>query len=681
MNAVRLHPYDLLPQRNQMGPWALTFILTLLSSLLGFELYANVGTSPALIWPVAGLSLAPVFVFGYRMWSAIALASLTAALGLGFAFLPTLGWTLGITVQAVIGAYLFRAFSFQPDISRLRDTILLVGASLCVSVIFPTLFFSIKVFSASGPGIGKAWLITWSGGILSILLLTPLFTTIAKDFRIVPERMLEHVLSLCAIAALAFVIFWMNITEITDVPLVYFLLIPHFIMALRLPPRSTVLGLCTMAVIAITGDIITPVSGLPVGQTLFQTQLLVETYAVMFLVLTSIMEERRNAARLLQEHIDQAEEALTTLKEHDKARSDFLATLAHELRNPLAPVLSTLELLRLKRPPSDEENALIAGAEQRLHMMSRLLDDLLDISRISEKRLELKKEYVQFHSLAKRSVDGAMPFFQKHGHTVNVSLPAKDITLFADPIRVEQIFVNILTNAAKYTNPNGHIEFIAQDGGRYVEVRVRDNGTGIDKSMLNRVFEPFLRVASTKYGSSGVGIGLALAKELVEMHQGSIRAESDGVGKGSTFIIKLPVATPPAQTTLPLSKSVVERMSKPLRILIIDDNQAGSEALGRLLKFRGHHTKLAFNGVSGLRIALDEQPDVVLLDIGLPDIDGYEVAHRLRQHKYRGLIVALTGYGQDEDRKKAIDAGCDEHLIKPVGLKDIESLLMSRFSA
>jgi CheY-like chemotaxis protein len=240
--------------------------------------------------------------------------------------------------------------------------------------------------------------------------------------------------------------------------------------------------------------------------------------------------------------------------------------------------------------------------------------------------------------------------------------------------------VNVLNNAAKYTPPGGAVEFKAETHGSRAIITIRDNGTGIEQKMLSRIFEPFIQVSNTKYGTSGVGVGLALAKELVELHDGSIVALSAGLGRGSTFVIEFPTVASPA----PVEKPVVhipERSTGALNVLIVDDNQAGCEALGRLLSFRGHKTTLAFTGNDGIVKALEQSPDVILLDIGLPDMEGYDVARRLRFGGSQSFILALTGFGQDDDRRKALDAGCDGHLTKPVGLSDIEAALRSRFAA
>lgn len=673
---------SLLPRRNELGPWALTFIAFLVTAKLGQFLYSGIGTAPAFIWPPAGIALASLFLYGSRMWSAIALAAIVATVSNGSPLTTVIASSVGNTLQALVGAYLFRLLDFRPNISRLRDTLLLMIVALVVTTIVPTVALAIHALTdALTPDPFELWRIVWSGGILSVLILTPLITGYAQDFRIKRDRLIEHSLAFLFLWSITYLIFWYSVPQVVGISLIYVLLVPLFWIALRFEPRSTALALFSMTAIALAGVVLTTPENVELGARLFQTQLFVQVFAIIYFIFASVIEERRTVTRDLGEHVHQLERAITKIREQDSAKSDFLATLAHELRNPLAPVLSTLELLRLRRNEG-EEAALLAGAEQRLHMMSRLLDDLLDISRVSEKRLTLKKEFVNLREIAQRSVEGARPLMEKYNHALTVNMPKEEITLYADPIRIEQILINVLNNAAKYTHPSGLIEFDAHTHDRTVVIKIRDNGTGIEAGMLSRIFEPFLQISASKYGTSGVGIGLALAKELVEMHGGTIRAESAGLGTGSTFVIELPIADAPVKIFSPVAVPVpTQNQNGTIKILVIDDNQAGTEALGRLLTFRGHTLLLAYSGSSGLDLARAERPDVILLDIGLPDIDGYEVARRLRTDGSTSFIVALTGYGQEEDRRKSIEAGCDAHLIKPVSLKDLENLIAMRVGA
>lgn len=670
-----------LPLRADLGRWSITFVAFLLSAKLGQFLYTGLDTAPALIWPPSGIALALVFLWGKRMSSAVMLAAFVATASTGAPIAAIITSAIGNPVQALTGAYLFRLFGFRADFSRLRDTLLLFAVSLGITTIVPTLaFISCSMFGPVMENPGDVWRTVWAGGILSILVLTPLITGFVQNRRIGRERLLENGIAVLIVALITYLLFWGRLGMLGGIPLVYFLLVPYFWISLRFSPRSTAFALFTTAVIAISGAVTHIPPGVQIGQWLFQTQLLLEIFAAIFLIISSSIEDRRRATDELRAHVNQLETTVSEISEQDSAKSDFLAILAHELRNPLAPVLSTLELLRIRRKPEDEESALVAGAEQRLHMMGRLLDDLLDISRVSEKRLKLQKEHVSLRKLAEQAVDSARPQIEKFNHSLTVTMPSSDATLYADPLRIEQVLVNVLNNAAKYTPQGGLIEFKAEVHGNRAIVTIRDNGTGIEQKMLSRIFEPFIQVSTTKYGTSGVGVGLALAKQLVELHDGSIVALSAGLGRGSTFVIEFPTVPTPAPVAEP-AVQVHALDTGTLKILIVDDNQAGTEALGRLLKFRGHETILSFSGNDGIAKAYEFEPDAILLDIGLPDVEGYEVARRLRAGGCNAFILALTGYGQDEDRRKALEAGCDGHLTKPVGLNDIEAALRARFSA
>ncbi len=672
----------LLPTRVSLGYWTLTFITFLITAKLGQLLYASVGTVPAFIWLPAGVALAAVFLWGDGMLSAVALAAFVASGSSGFPVWLIVSTTIGNTLQAFTGAHVLRLFDVRPTIDRLRDTLVLIGTALISTTIAPTVGAIFRLVFGSLGNVANAWVIVWSGGIVSIFIITPLVTGYLQDHRITPRRQWERAIALLLTAFITFFIFWQNPGDVFGIPPLYILLIPLFWIALRFSPRSTALALFLISVIAVSGAVLHAPENQILGEQLFRTQLLLGGFAVIFLIVSAAIEERRSVNAELRAHVDELEDAVTQISEQDSAKSDFLAILAHELRNPLAPVLSTLELLRARRDSNDEESSLIVGAENRLHMMGRLLDDLLDISRVSEKRLKLQKEYVSLRDIAARSVESAQPMMDKFKHRFDVLLPTHNSHIFADPIRIEQVLVNVLNNAAKYTPEGGAIEFRAETLGSKAVITVRDNGTGIEQKMLERIFEPFLQISHTKYGTSGVGVGLALAKELVELHEGTINALSAGLGRGSTFVIEFPTAEAPTPVAAVSDETRIPALAPgPLNVLIVDDNRAGTEALARLLSFRGHKTALAFSGQEGLDKAMESQPDAILLDIGLPDTSGYEVAKRLRAGGCRSFIIALTGYGQDEDRRKAIEAGCDGHLTKPVGFQDIEKAFAARFSS
>lgn len=359
------------------------------------------------------------------------------------------------------------------------------------------------------------------------------------------------------------------------------------------------------------------------------------------------------------------------LREADRRKDEFLAMLAHELRNPLAPIRSGLDLLAM----GGVERDTVALMQEQLSHVVRLVDDLLDMARIMQGKIPLHKETVPLHLVVQRSLDSVAPLVEAQHHELTISLPPSPLWLEADPVRLAQIMTNLLNNAVKYTPNGGHIWLTVRQEGEQVVISVRDSGIGIDAELLPRVFDLFTQAhRSLDRSQGGLGVGLTLVRNLVEMHGGTVEAHSEGQGKGSEFIVRLPVSTQPHQ---PREQPSQPAAITPRRILIVEDNAAAAKMLALVLaRTAAHEIRVAHDGESGLEMARAFQPELVLLDIGLPRMDGYEVAKRLRGEP-RGdkmLIVALSGYGQEEDRRRSIEAGFDEHLLKPSSLEMLQTL-------
>jgi two-component system, chemotaxis family, CheB/CheR fusion protein len=398
-----------------------------------------------------------------------------------------------------------------------------------------------------------------------------------------------------------------------------------------------------------------------------------------------------------------AEEAL---RESDRHKNEFLAMLAHELRNPLAPILVSIEVLRRARSaegskprhpqrranessatthgPSDRTEQALAVLQRQVGQMVRLVDDLLDAGRISRGKIDLRRERVELSSVVYHAVEAVRPITEGRDQELTVTVPSLPVYLDADPTRLAQIVGNLLNNACKFTAAHGHIWLTVErweepgaDHGKgtsirfapHVVIRVRDTGIGIAADQLEHVFDMFAQVdASLERSSTGLGIGLTLVKTLTEMHDGTVEVRSDGLGQGSEFVVRLPIAV---DTHAPASRplATASAATTPLRILIVDDNRDSVEMLATLLKFIGHETHTVYDGLAAIEAATMFDPDVILLDIGLPGLNGYEAARRIRERqgqKRRPLLVALTGWGQDEDRRRSEEAGFDAHLVKPV---------------
>jgi signal transduction histidine kinase len=410
-------------------------------------------------------------------------------------------------------------------------------------------------------------------------------------------------------------------------------------------------------------------------------------------ILQRANEELEAANRSLQTEVTERTRAELALKEADRHKDEFLAMLAHELRNPLAPIHNAVALMhrtKLTDPQLIWSRDIIG---RQLAHLTRLVDDLLDVSRITRGKIKLNKEVLEIGPLVARTVETVQPLFEERGHTLSVDIQDGFLAVLGDPTRLTQALGNVLGNAAKYTERGGAVSLVAARSGAEVVIRVRDNGVGIPPELMPMIFKLFTQLDRTSGpAQSGLGIGLALVQRLVEMHGGSVTAHSDGPGRGSEFVIRLPlfirdrVGTDQQTNTLSaLEQSIMnEGVSRTQRrILVADDNNDALESLATLLQLSGHEVYTAANGASALESAEQHRPEVALLDIGMPKLDGYEVARRIRAQPWgaRITLVALTGWGQDSDRRRSQEAGFDSHLVKPLDLDKLTDLLATLPSA
>jgi signal transduction histidine kinase/CheY-like chemotaxis protein len=370
---------------------------------------------------------------------------------------------------------------------------------------------------------------------------------------------------------------------------------------------------------------------------------------------------------------------LNELKEGDRRKDEFLATLAHELRNPLAPVRNALQLMRLS---GDDRAACTQSrqmVERQIGHMVRLIDDLLDVSRVSRGKVELRRERLELRTVIHAAVEISRPIIEAGDHELIVTLPEAPLALEADATRLAQVVSNLLTNAAKYTEPGGRIWLSAQREGEQVVIRVRDTGIGIARDMLPRVFELFTQLDhSVERSQGGLGIGLTLVRALISLHGGRVEAASAGEGRGSEFTVFLP-ALPDGEAA---SRGCHEEEDPRAgafsrRILVVDDNLDAADSLAMLLKMFGHEVRTAASGAAALAAVEADKPEVVFLDLGMPGMSGLEVARRLRQAPGGSslCLVALTGWGAEEDRRRSREAGFDHHLVKPVAPAELQSYL------
>ena len=388
--------------------------------------------------------------------------------------------------------------------------------------------------------------------------------------------------------------------------------------------------------------------------------------------------QRAERDRLMRDAIEQGlvREA-ETLKAIDRRKNEFLALLGHELRNPLGAMSNALQLTQIL-PPGDPDYQQAAGVLSRqLRQIERLVDDLLDVTRIGRGMLELRREDVDLLAAAREAVETVRPMAESRRHEIKLSLCDKPLHVSADPSRLQQVLSNLLVNAIRYTPPGGRISLSVERQQTEAVVRVSDNGIGIAPDMLPAVFDMFMRAeTAARQSEAGLGLGLTLVRNLVEMHGGTVQVFSAGLGKGSEFSFRLPLPAAADQADKPQQPLAAQPVAR-LRVLVVDDNQDVAMTLAAVVRHNGHEVRLAHDGPAAVEAAKTWRADLVLIDIGLPGINGYDVARRLREELglKQSLLVALTGYGQEEDRRRSFEAGFDRHIVKPVRSDTLMNLL------
>jgi PAS domain S-box-containing protein len=388
--------------------------------------------------------------------------------------------------------------------------------------------------------------------------------------------------------------------------------------------------------------------------------------------------QRRRAEEAIRQGETRLRSALEELRDADRKKNEFLAMLAHELRNPLAPIRNALQIMRMTENTGQSTAPVREMMDRQVSNLVRLVDDLLDVSRITTGNLELRKTRIEVAKVVESALETTRPLVAAANHQLTVTVPSQPIWLEADLTRLAQAVSNLLSNAAKYTPEGGHISLSVEQRANEIVMSVSDNGTGISADILPHIFELFTQAdQSTERAQGGLGIGLTLVRRLVEMHGGSVTAKSRGLGQGSEFTIRLPMAAEPPPSSAPENDSAEGVKASGRRILVVDDNIDSAESLGLLLKVMGNEVRTAHDGQHAIDAAKDFRPEVILLDIGLPGMNGYEVARQMKRlpELKDAMLVAQTGWGQEEDRQRSAEAGFDAHLVKPVDQVALQGLL------
>ncbi len=666
-------------------------ILYYAAGKLGLQL-ATATKQISVVWLGTGVALALLVMRSPRLWPAVLLGSFAANATSGSSALTSAGIALGNTAEALIGATLLLRVGFQPSLRRLHDVASLFLLAACLStLVSATIGVTTLCLTAVIPWttFTSSWSNWWIGDSVSDLVGAPFIFVWAdqarREWRL--ERLGEAALLLLAMLALSLTVF---VDRGSGAPYPFhYLIFPAVIWAaLRLGQHGTatlVLGALSVtifATIAGRGPFVTS----SIDVSLSQVTLFMAVVAVTGLFLGAATAERNRAERrrsadyarlrLSEERLARQAEELAAA---DRRKDEFLAVLGHELRNPLAPLQNALELLALTGSDPMILARTRALMERQLKHLVRLVDDLLDVARIRSGKIVLELEKVQLATLIASAVELARPLIDSRRHHLRLSIPDQPVWIHADRTRLPQLLTNLLNNAAKYSEEGGLITITVAVAADSAEVRVADTGIGMTSAALADVFELFAQAAGPEHAvQGGLGVGLSLARSIAELHGGSLIAHSDGPGKGSEFLLRLPIAaTPePARELLHGEADITGRS----RILVVDDNIDAADSLGIILSYSGHAVRVVYNGRDALTTAREFLPEAMVLDLGMPEMDGFAVARAVRADPLLRVtrLIALSGYGQVEDRRRTSEAGFDEHLVKPVVFETLAAALRKR---
>ncbi|HET8541096.1 MAG TPA: MASE1 domain-containing protein [Anaeromyxobacter sp.] len=631
----------------------------------------------SLVWAPTGIALAVLLRRGLHWWPGVALGAFLVNAWTGAPAAVALGIGLGNTLEAVSGAYLVRrAAKDRWSLERPRDILVFIVLGALLSTIVSA---TVGVASLAAAGLVppadllETWRVWWLGDAAGALVIGPLLLAWIAP-RPPPlslrRRTEAAALGVVLVAGTVFVFFHAPMPTPTGFVLAC-MLIPLLIWgAARFEVRGATAAVFLASAIAVAGTASGrgPFVQESLSSSLLHQQAFMAIVAAAVLIVGAVTAERAAALRRCR----RSEEALI---EADRRKSEFLGVLSHELRNPLAPIRTGLHVLRRTAPGSEQGARALAVIDRQTDQLTRLVDDLLDVTRISRGLIQLHPARVELGAIVRDAVEDHRPLFSSRDVALDLHVEAGPVWIEADATRVSQITGNLLHNAAKFTASHGRVTVRVGHEGRHATVRVADDGVGIAPGLLPHVFEPFTQAdASLERTRGGLGLGLALVKGLVQLHGGDVEARSEGPGRGSEFTLRLPAVDEPelaAERPAARAPPVARR-----RVLVIEDNVDAAESLKDGLELSGHEVFVAHDGQEGLARARSLRPEVVLCDIGLPGLDGYEVARRIRADpSLSPLLVAVTGYALPEDQRKAREAGFDRHLAKPFQFRDIEDAL------
>lgn len=629
--------------------------------------------------PASAIALAALYFGGRHLWPVVYISALTSQFFTGSPLIAILLLPLIEAIRAIAGSWLLHKTHIDPLFRRYRDTFYFIFTIIGISAISSVLIMIVRLLHGETDILVPGWY-AYVATLFCLLILTPfLLRWFTKPrFSRTPVEILETVAVFAILIVIDYTLFIRGVDILASIPLIYFILVPLFWIALKLRPRFITLALVITSIFAVAGVLLhVHPDSLIAG--LYQIEILIIVLATIFFIVTSLEEDRRVNTNIMHSQMAALRNAVAKESSESKAKNDFIAILSHELRNPLAPILSSIDLLKLKSSRDTEDMELLDMMEDRMETIRRLLDDLLDISRISEGKVMLKKDVVELTSVIKHAVVSTEHHRKELHQRLTTKLPQKPLSIVGDAVRLEQVFSNLLTNASKFSSSGDTIALSMREHDGIAEIEVVDRGIGIDPGELEAIFLPFRQIQDAERSKKGLGIGLTLVRNFVEMHSGTIQAYSDGRSRGSRFVVRLPLVVTAENKNVngskvgnPLQKGKTK--TNPL-ILIVDDNDAAAGGIGRLLEFQGYRVAYAYDGNQGTTKARSLSPDAVFLDIGLPDQDGWRVAKTLRAQGFQGRLIALTGYGIEHKKMVDQEVRFDYYLVKPVGLADLQRVL------
>ncbi len=663
--------------------WVLGIVFISYSTVMFFS--TTFVPTPSLLFPAEAIAIAALFLEGLWLWPIIVVASFVGGLvahvsPISLSLLP-----LADALQALVAAYLLKKVKVDPLFRRAYDIFWLFGIIFAVSIIVPTvrtISYAFTTTLSEVPVPAISWGAQYTANVFCLLIFLPFLLRWLSKVRF--RRSIPEIAELFLIFALLtwidYSVFIAGIVALGPIPMVYILLFPLFWIALRLRPRFVTLALVITSLFGIASlferDTVTPTV---FSAHLFEMQVFLSSLAFIFFIIASLEESRRLSANLLRMQVATLENAVTRVSQEAKAKNDFIAVLAHELRNPLAPIASAIDLLRLTPDRKKDEMETLEMMEDRMHSIRRILDDLLDVSRITEGKITLRKEAVDLKTTIRNAVVSTEHHFTERHQPLTANVPGKPVVVTGDRVRLEQIICNLLTNASKYSDPGDRVFLKLTTDADYATLQVQDEGLGIASENLEEIFVPFHQIDNGARSRRGIGIGLSLVRNFVELHGGTVKAESKGPGHGSILTVVLPLSSDQHSAVvgraMPSLKSQKRSADVGPTVLVVDDNDAAAWGIGKLLEVRGCVVDYAYSAQQAIECAIRLSPDVILLDLGLPDLDGYATAKTMRARGYRGKLVALTGWSGEESRLKVRESGFEGYIVKPAGLADLKRVI------